>query len=112
MFRTQHEQQIERQQDRAAEISISKTATRDFVRLILGRDLRQKRVVKNERRAEADVGDDEQHTTKQIQVVCDEEHQTVSNDGDVAEHSHQTLLEVRVVAEGAQNRQQEDLRAD
>jgi hypothetical protein len=79
--------------------------------LIFSCNLRQKRVVKNYRRSESDVRDDEQQTTEQVQIALDKEQQAVGGDGDVTEQRHQSFFEIRVVTKRAQNWEEKHLSA-
>ena len=69
-----HEHQVERQQQAAAEVAERPAARRDPVALVGRGDLAQDRVVDDEARAEAEVGDEEQHRAELPVVAGDEEH--------------------------------------
>src|SRR5205085_9781402 len=62
----QDKQQIQDQQQCAAEITISVATARNFVCLVFRRDLRQECVVENIRRTKADVRDDEKEASGEI----------------------------------------------
>ena len=60
-------------------------------------------------RAEAEIGDDEEQAAGEIAIAGDEEQQAGGRAARVAEERHQPLLQVRVIGDRAEHRQQKDL---
>jgi hypothetical protein len=106
------QREAEGEDETAAEVPEGEASARDGIAPVVGHDFAQEGVVEDDRCAEAEVGDDEEQAAQQVETAFDEEEETRSGDAHVAEEGHQALLQLRVIGDRPQDRQQDHLQQD
>ena len=97
------------EQHAAAKVAERVPAARHLVPPVRAGDVVEEGVVQHQRRAKAEIGDNEEQSAGEIAIVADEEEQAGGRAARVAEERHQPLLQVRVIGDRAEDRQEEDL---
>ena len=102
--RLQDPQQVDEQQDAAAEVSQRVARSRHAIHLVIGRDVRQQRIVEDEAARDPDVGDDEEPLGKPPVAGSDEHHGRRRQDADGHADRRASASSPREIGVGAENR--------
>ncbi len=110
--RLREERQVHGQQQSPAQVAQRPALGGDRVALIRIGDFGQERIVEDDRRPEAQVGNQKEQPAQQIVVAL---HKVEAHGGkgpDIGEEAEHLLFDVRVVGDGPEDGQEEDLKQD
>ena len=103
------EDQVDQEQEPAAQVAHGPAVGGHPVLLLGAGDVRQVGVVEDQGRPEGQVGHDEEPASQPPQIALDEVHREGGQGAQGGEEAQHLLAQVRVVGDGAQHRQEEDL---
>ena len=106
---TREQQKIQGEQRAAARVSQRPPARGNRIALLGRSDLRQERVVHHDRRAEADVGDNQQRGSQHVIRALDEEHRDRGGRSEKRRQRQQFLFAVSIIRDRADHRKKKNL---